>query len=144
VAGALVYAELLPIFTFPLGGALASFSAALVTGLLTLGLTWTLFHSPVMKRLWDMLDNSAHVHTLRQFQVINQQIDAYVQELARIEFNLDADELNELSMSLAACNSDIERNLILREEVEQRGINLPYEMGNPDSTRQWLRSLAKS
>lgn len=142
--GATVYAKLAPALSFPFGDALCSFSAALVTGLLTMGLTWTLFHSSPMKKLWYVMDNSAHIGTVNEFKAINQKLDEYIEELNRTEMNLDAEEISSFNLQLLACNNEIERSLALREEIERLNVALPFEMGNSQSTRSWLNQLAKS
>ena len=144
VVGALVYAKLAPVLSFPFGGELAAFAAALVTGLVTLGLTWMLFHSPLMRKLWDFIDRSAHLHTVRQFQEANRQLDEYLLELGRIELNMQPYELEILSTRLDDCHSEGERNSVLSTEVARRKIQMPFEMGNTASTRKWLNDLTKA
>ena len=143
VIGSMVYAYLVPICSFPLGSDIAAFLGALTTGLATLGFTYVLFHSSIMKKIWAFLENSAHVKTVKEFQAINAQLDVYIADLARIELNLDIDELEDFSKNLAACNTEIERSFVLRQEIERRKIEMPYEVGNTNSMRQWLVSLAK-
>lgn len=143
IIGSLIYAQLVPVLSFPFGAELAAFISALITGIATLGLSYLLLHSPFMQKAWNFMERSAHLYTLKQFQSINVQLDEYLNELARIEFNLDADELENFSSELIACNSEIERSLLLRQEIEKREIELPFEMGNTSSTRQWLSTLAK-
>jgi hypothetical protein len=75
--------------------------------------------------------------------VINAALDNYLIELSRLEFNLDTDELAQFSYELATCNDEMQRGRLLKEEVVKRGIELPYEMGNTASTREWLVSLIK-
>lgn len=142
VVGALVYAKLAPALSFPFGGELAAFAAALVTGLVTLGLTWMLFHSPLMRKLWEFIDRSAHVHTVHQFQEINKQLDEYLIELGRVELGLNPYELEALIDQLSNCQSESDRSSVLRAEVARRNIELPFEIGNTASTRSWLNNLA--
>lgn len=142
VVGTMVYAELIPLCGFPFGGELAAFAGALVTGVCTLGLNYFLLHSGVAKKVWDFIESiMPHAGTVKKFQEINAELDRYLTELGKIEFNLDVDELADFSRTLAASNSEMERGLILKDQVEKRGIELPYEMGNSDSTRKWLASL---
>lgn len=144
VVGTMIYTQLLPLCSFPFGSALASFASALATGLITLGLNYFLLYSSLAEKLWAFIDSlMPHAATVRQFQAINIELDRYLIELSRIEFNLDADELGEFSLQLANCNDELQRGLLLKEEVTKRGIELPYEMGNSASTRKWLASLVK-
>jgi hypothetical protein len=144
VIGSVVYAQLAPLLNFPFGADLAAFAAALTTGLVTLGLQYFLLHSAAMRKVWDYLERSSHLRTLQQFQAINATLDTYLEELARMEFGLDADELEQFSLELQACNDELARNVLLRQTLEQRQIETPFEMGNTASTRQWLAKLAKS
>ncbi|MBY0453398.1 MAG: hypothetical protein K2Q11_00750 [Burkholderiaceae bacterium] len=142
VVGTMVYAELIPLCGFPFGGELAAFAGALVTGVCTLGLNYFLLHSGVAKKVWDFAASiMPHAGTVKKFQEINAELDRYLTELGKIEFNLDVDELADFSRTLAACNSEMERGLILKDQAKKRGIELPYEIGNSDSTRKWLASL---
>lgn len=142
VVGTMVYAELIPLCGFPFGGELAAFAGALVTGICTLGLNYFLLHSGVAKKVWDFIESiMPHAGTVKNFQEINAELDRYLTELGKIEFNLDVDELADFSRTLAASNNEMERGLILKDQIAKRGIELPYEMGNSDSTRKWLASL---
>jgi hypothetical protein len=144
VVGSTAYAQLLPLCSFPFGSELAAFVGALVTGVVTLGLNYFLLHSSVAQKLWTFVESlMPHAGAVEKFQAINAELDRYLIELGRIEFNLDADELEVFSHELAACNDEIQRSMLLKEEVAKRGIELPFEMGNSASTRKWLASLAK-
>lgn len=144
VVGSMVYADLLPLCSFPFGSELVAFIGAFVTGIVTLGLNYFLLHSEIARKAWDFVESiMPHAGTVKKFQEINAELDKYLTELARIEFNLDADELVDFSRELAACNNEIERGFVLKNQIEKRGIELPYEMGNSASTRNWLASLVK-
>lgn len=145
IVGSMIYAQLVPLCSFPFGSELAAFIGALVTGIVTLGLNYFLLHSSLMKKAWNLLASiSPHARTIEKFQAINAELDRYLTDLARIEFNLNTYELAQFSQELAACNDEIQRGLLLKKEVIKRGIELPYEMGKPQSTRKWLASLAKT
>ena len=144
IIGSMIHAELLPLCGFPFGSELAIFAGALTTGLVTLGLTYVLLHSEFSQKAWNFFESiMPHAGKVREFEVINAELDNYLVELARIEFNMDPEELAEFSSDLAACNDEMQRNLALRDEITRRDIGLPYEMGNTVSTRIWLTSLAK-
>ncbi len=143
VVGSVAYAQLLPFCSFPFGGELAAFASALVTGVVTLGLNYFMLHSPVALKLWTFIASvMPHAGMLHNFQAINTELDRYLGELNALEFNLDADELEDFSRELMACNDELQRSSVLRAEVEKRNIALPFEMGNAASTRSWLASLA--
>lgn len=84
---------------------------------------------------------SPYAETLKQFQAINAKLDRYLIELSQIEFNLDPGELQTFRLELEACNDELQRTVMLKQEVEVRGIVLPFEMDNVASTRNWLTSL---
>lgn len=141
--GSLIYAQLVPVLAFPFGGELAAFLGALTTGILTMGLHHVLLHSKMMERVWVLLDRSSHALTLRQFEALNAQLDEYLSEIERIELNIDVDELEDFSIDLSQAQTESERGAVIAQEIQQRGITLPYEVGNASSTRSWLASLAK-
>ncbi|WP_342065654.1 hypothetical protein [Achromobacter kerstersii] len=141
--GSLVYAQLVPIMSFPFGGELAAFIGALTTGIVTLGLHYVLLHSKMMERIWLLIERSSHALTLRQFETLNAQLDEYLEDIARIELNVDVDELEDFALDLSSAKTETARGAVLLREIKERGIALPYEMGNADSTRSWLASLAK-
>lgn len=143
VVGSIAYTQLLPFCSFPFGGELAAFVGALVTGVATLGLTYFLLHSSLARKFWSFVEKLApHAQTMQELHAANVELDCYLTELGRIEFNLDADELADFSRDLAASDDEAQRGLILKAEVVKRGVELPYEMGNSASTRKWLASLA--
>ncbi|WP_116791497.1 hypothetical protein [Achromobacter dolens] len=141
--GSLVYAQLLPVLGFPFGTELAAFAGALVTSLVTMGLHHFLTHSSMMRKVWEFLDRSSHALTLRQFEVLNAQLDEYLTEIARIDLNIDTDGLELFAADLGAAQTEAARGVIIARAVEKEGISLPFEMGNTASTRRWLASLAK-
>ncbi|NWC30167.1 hypothetical protein HX799_27145 [Pseudomonas tolaasii] len=143
VVGSLAYAQLLPLCNFPFGSELAAFASALVTGVVTLGLNYFMLHSSVAKKLWAFIESvMPHAGLVRDFQAINLELDRYLTELCHREFNMDSDELAEFAEELLACNDELQRNAVLRDELIKRSVEVPFEMGNADSTRQWLASLA--
>lgn len=89
--------------------------------------------------------SARHHRTLRcahqRLQAINAELDRYLLELSRLEFNMDVEELQAFTQELEACNDEIQRSAILHQAVEARGIELPFEVGNAASTRNWLASL---
>ncbi|WP_438766593.1 hypothetical protein [Kushneria sp. TE3] len=142
IVGTLAYSQLLSLCTFPFGGELAAFVSALVTGIVTLGLNYFLLHSSVAQKLWTFVESKMpYAGMVKDFQAINAELDRYLIELSRLEFNLDADELEEFSQELMSCNNEMQRSKVLQIELNRRNIELPYEMGNSASTRKWLGAL---
>lgn len=142
VVGSMAYAQLLPVCSFPFGAELAAFASALVTGVVTLGLNYFLLHSGVARKLWAYIESlMPHAGTVKKFQAINAELDRYLTELSQLEFNLDVEELQAFTLELQACNDELQRSAVLQQAVEARGIELPFEMGNAASTRNWLASL---
>lgn len=122
---------------------LAAFVSALVSGVLTIGLTYVLDHGDIMKKVWAFLERfrSKYQRMLEHFQEINAELDRYLTELSKLEFNMNPNELAQFADALAAGNSELERSIVLNAEIKRRNIALPFEMGNIDSTRNWLGSL---
>lgn len=142
VVGSMAYAQLLPVCSFPFGAELAVFASALITGVVTLGLNYFLLYSGVAHKLWAYIESlTPHAGTVKQFQAINAELDRYLTELSQLEFNLDVEELQAFTLELQACNDELLRSALLQQAVEARGIELPFEMGNAASTRNWLASL---
>ncbi|KIU52300.1 hypothetical protein B8W70_02310 [Pseudomonas sp. 1239] len=142
VVGSMAYAQLLPVCNFPFGAELAAFASALVTGVITLGLNYFLLHSGMAAKLWAFVESlTPHAGVIREFQAINAELDRYLLELGRLEFNLDVEELQLFALELQACSDETQRGAVLQKAVEARGIELPFEMGNAASTRSWLASL---
>ncbi|GFM83314.1 hypothetical protein PSCICN_40060 [Pseudomonas cichorii] len=142
VVGTMAYTQLVPFLSFPFGTELAAFAGALVTGLMTLGLNFFLLHSTMARKLWAFIESlTPHAGTVREFQAINAELDRYLLELSRLEFNLGVEELQAFTLELEGCNDEIQRSAILQQAVEARGIELPFEVGNAASTRNWLASL---
>ncbi|MDF3857559.1 hypothetical protein P3W70_04305 [Achromobacter denitrificans] len=143
VVGTLAYTQLLSLCSFPFGGELAAFASAMITGILTLGLNYFLRHSALARKLWAHIESlTPHAGTVRRFQDINAELDRYLLEFSHQEFNLDVEELQAFTLELQACNAEIQRSEVLQKVVEVRGIELPFEIGNSASTRNWLAALA--
>lgn len=142
VAGTMIYTQLIPFLSFPFGSELAAFASALITGVITLGLNYFMIYSTLAQKIWAFAESiMPHADSVNKFKAINAELDRYLLELSRLEFNLDTVEFHAFSQELTSCNTEIERSLLLKAEVEKRGIELPYEIGNATSTRKWLASL---
>ncbi len=142
-AGGVINEALAKIMVFPFGPELAAFCGALTTGLLTVVMNYFLEYSPVMQKLWAFLDKfkDKYQHAVDYYRMVNAELDRFILELASLEFAMNASELAAFSLQLTAVNSEVERGLLLRDEVERRNIALPFEAGNKDSVRRWLDSL---
>ncbi|QUN06912.1 hypothetical protein KDN34_05560 [Shewanella yunxiaonensis] len=144
VLGSITYAQLTPILTFPLGAELAAFAGALVTGIVTLGLNYFLLHSEIAQKIWSYIESiMPHAGTLKKYQAINEELDRYLLELSKLEFNLDPSEIISFSNQLSACNEEVLKSSLIAEEIKKRNIALPFAIGNTASTKQWLDSLVK-
>lgn len=142
VVGTMAYTQLVPFLSFPFGTELAAFSGALVTGLVTLGLNYFLLHSAMAHKLWAFIGSlTPHANTLQEFKVINAELDRYLIELSRLEFNMDPEELQAFTQELEMCNDEILRSALLQKAIMDRGIKLPFEASNLATTRRWLASL---
>lgn len=139
VVGTMTYAYLAPIFSFPLGGELASFISAFLTGILTLGANYFLIHSEMANKVWVFLESKP----LQDLRSVNADLDNYLEEIGRIEYNIDVEDLECFSYDLSACNDEAQKTVVLSREVAKRKIELPFEMGNASSTRGFLASLVK-
>lgn len=142
-AGVVINEALAKIMVFPFGPDLTAFCGALTTGLLTVVMNYFLEYSPMMQKLWAFLDKfkDKYQHAVDYYRQVNAELDRFILELTSFEFAMNASNLASFSLQLGALNSEIERGLLLRDEVERRNIVLPFEAGNTDSVRNWLDSL---
>ncbi|EPK6958782.1 DNA repair protein, partial [Acinetobacter baumannii] len=67
----------------------------------------------------------------------------YVLELTQLEFEIDINQLSIFARNLSSATDEMERNIILKQEIEKQSIKLPLEMGNVESTQNWLLGLAR-
>lgn len=106
-------------------------------------MNYFLEHSKLMKKVWEFLDTfkDKYQKALEYYQQVNAALDRYLLELSALEFATDTSALSRFSLHLNAVNSEIERGLLLRAEVERRNIALPFEAGNTCSVRSWLSKL---
>lgn len=141
--GVILNGYLASIFVFPFGQELAAFISALVTGILTLGATYFLEHSDVMRKVWKFLDSmkSKYQKHLEYYQNVNKELDRYLLELSKVEFNLDTKELESFAIALSDANSEYERGIAITAEVDRRNIDLPFKSGDKKSVRKWLSDL---
>lgn len=110
-----------------------------------MGTGYFLDYNQTMQKLWAKL-NAWNVQdemkqTLQQVQAANEELDRFAAELAKLEFGLNPLEFEDLIYSLNQSSSEIEKSYVLKQEVERRNIELPFEMGNSTSTVSWLKSL---
>lgn len=142
-AGVLLNQQLNTLLLFPLGTELAAFASALATGILTLGLTWALDHSEMMQGIWALLNRfkSKYKKILEHYQEINTELDRYLKELAKVEFNMNPNELTIFADGLEAANDEYARSIVLNAEVKRRNIDLPFEPGSTESVKNWLLNL---
>ncbi|WP_133543563.1 DNA repair protein [Mesocricetibacter intestinalis] len=126
------------------GESIAAFISALVTGILNLGFVYFLEHSEITQKIWTFLNQFKSKYQLENpidyIREVNVELDRYLVELTRIEFNMNPAELAEFNMALVSTNNELERNLILQSEIKRRNIELPYVPGNTESIRTFLKS----
>jgi hypothetical protein len=81
---------------------------------------------------------------LDNFKEINKELDHYILELTQLEFGLNIDEISKFTEQLTNSSSELERNILLKQEIEKQEIKLPFEMGNAESTQNWLLGLVRN
>ncbi|WP_250614901.1 hypothetical protein [Neisseria subflava] len=108
-----------------------------------MGLSYFLDHSEMMQKVWSFLNSrkSQYEKILERYQEINAELDHYLMELSKIEFNMNPTELDQFANELVLANDEFQRHLVLHKEIVKRNIELPFEAGNTDSTRQWLINI---
>lgn len=141
--GVMINSMLSQICVFPFGTEIAAFCSALVTGIITLGVTYYLENGELCQKIWSFLDRFSDNGTKRLnfYRDVNEKLDYYLTGLYQLEFNVNTEQLKSFSLRLSSVNSELERGFILQEEINRRNIQLPYEIGNSDSIKTWLNSL---
>ena len=142
--GTMLNSHLNTILIFPMGDLIAAFVSALATGLMTCAFAYFIENGLSFKKLWEIINSYKNKYELmtEHMKEINAELDRYLLEWAKIEFNLNPNEIAVFVDSLETCNSELERSIVLEKEIHRRNIELPYESGNEQSTRNWLASLA--
>lgn len=146
VVGMIVNESLVVLEGIPFGGEIKLFISGLVSGIVILCLNYFIEHSEIMQKFWAYLDSfkSKYERALDYFKEINAELDRYVLELTQLEFNLDTDQMRDFSNKLSLATDELERNLVLKQEIDKQSIQLPFEMGNVGSSKSWLLNLAKN
>lgn len=144
IIGVMLDSYLSTFLSFPFGSELSLFVSAFCSGILTVSLCYFIDCNSIMIKIWDFFDKftmkSEAQLTLEYYQRVNAQLDEYLLTLAQVEFNINVKELEEFNDALEATNCEFERTHILSLEIKRRNIELPFEVGNTKSTRDWLKS----
>ncbi|SUB23985.1 ATPase [Avibacterium avium] len=144
--GAMLNAHLASMLVFPMGDLISAFLSALATGVMTLAFGYFIENGLSLQFIWDIINSYKQKYEvmINHMKEINAELDRYLLRWAEIEFNLKPDEIMIFADSLEACNSELERSLVLKQEIERRNIDLPFDLGDVESARKWLASLAKN
>lgn len=145
LVGIITNESLVMLKTMPFGDQISMFLSSLTSGIVILGLNYFIEQSPLMQKLWAYLDQfkTKYVKAYEHFQEINVELDRYVLELTKLEFAINVQEMQIFANQLKQSNSELERNIVLKQQIEKQKIKLSFEMGNNDSTKKWLLGLAK-
>ncbi|WP_218966370.1 hypothetical protein [Snodgrassella alvi] len=143
ICGTMIYTTCTQLFAFPFGTELSAFCSALVTGILTLAFSYYLEHSDKAQKIWSFLDTFKDKYSkeLDYFKAVNTELDIYLKKLAELEFNLNTQQLESFTLRLTSTNNELERSILLEQEIRRRNIKLPYEVENTESLRSWIGSL---
>ncbi|MDC4435785.1 DNA repair protein [Acinetobacter baumannii] len=143
--GMVVNESLVCLKTLPLGNEISTFISALSSGIVILGLNYFIEQNQTMQKFWVYLDQikNKYEKVLDHFKEINIELDRYVLELTQLEFGIDINQLSIFARNLSSATDEMERNIILKQEIEKQSIKLPLEMGNVESTQNWLLGLAR-
>ncbi|WP_313483616.1 DNA repair protein [Acinetobacter variabilis] len=146
IVGMLMHEGLAALNSMPLGNLVVDFASALTSGIVILALNYFIEQSEIMQKFWSYLDQvkTKYEKILDNFREINKELDQYILQLTQLEFGLNIDEISVFTEQLNSANSELERNIVLKKEIEKQEIKLPFEMGNSESTRSWLLGLVKN
>mgnify|MGYP000320047619 FL=1 len=142
----LIHESLAALNSLPLGSLVVDFVSALTSGIVILTLNYFIEQSEIMQNFWAYLDRikTKYEKVLDNFKEINKELDHYILELTQLEFGLNIDEISKFTEQLTNSNSELERNILLKQEIEKQEIKLPFEMGNAESTQNWLLGLVRN
>ncbi|NAR49378.1 DNA repair protein [Acinetobacter haemolyticus] len=145
IVGMIVKENLVILQAMPFGDEIAIFLSGFSSGIVILGLNYFIEQSEIMQKVWTYLDKikSKYEKTVDHFKEINAELDRYVLELTQLGFGFNITELSQFAYQLEAVNSELECNILLKQEVEKQGIVLPFEIGNQESTINWLLELSQ-
>ena len=143
--GTVVNSHLSTFLTIPFGSEIATFLSGLLSGVLMLGFTYFLEHSEIMNKVWDYLNSfkTRYEKMIEHMKEINLELDRYLMELSKLEFNLNTDELSQFSTSLSQINNELERKVLLIQNIEERGIDLGYDPKQKDGFKYYLAQVQK-
>lgn len=146
IIGMLIHESLAALNSLPLGSLVVDFVSALTSGIVILTLNYFIEQSEIMQNFWAYLDRikTKYEKVLDNFKEINKELDRYILELTQLEFGLNIDEISKFTEQLTNSNSELERNILLKQEIEKQEIKLPFEMGNAESTQNWLLGLVEN
>lgn len=146
IIGMLIHESLAALNSLPLGSLVVDFVSALTSGIVILTLNYFIEQSEIMQNFWAYLDRikTKYEKVLDNFKEINKELDHYILELTQLEFGLNIDEISKFTEQLTNSNSELERNILLKQEIEKQEIKLPFEMGNAESTQNWLLRLVRN
>ena len=146
IIGMLIHESLAALNSLPLGSLVVDFVSALTSGIVILTLNYFIEQSEIMQNFWAYLDRikTKYEKVLNNFKEINKELDHYILELTQLEFGLNIDEISKFTEQLTNSNSELERNILLKQEIEKQEIKLPFEMGNAESTQNWLLGLVRN
>lgn len=146
IIGMLIHESLAALNSLPLGSLVVDFVSALTSGIVILTLNYFIEQSEIMQNFWAYLDRikTKYEKVLDNFKEINKELDHYILELTQLEFGLNIDEISKFTEQLTNSSSELERNILLKQEIEKQEIKLPFEMGNAESTQNWLLGLVRN
>ncbi|MEG2445264.1 MAG: DNA repair protein [Acinetobacter sp.] len=146
IIGMLIHESLATLNSLPLGSLVVDFVSALTSGIVILTLNYFIEQSEIMQNFWAYLDRikTKYEKVLDNFKEINKELDRYILELTQLEFGLNIDEISKFTEQLTNSSSELERNILLKQEIEKQEIKLPFEMGNAESTQNWLLGLVRN
>ena len=143
--GTIINSQLQTYLKIPFGEEISMFLSGLVSGVLMLGFTYFLSYSQVMNKIWDYLNSfkTRYEKMIEHMKEINLELDRYLMELSKLEFNLNTDELSRFSTSLSQTNNELERKILLVQKIEERGIDLGYDPKQKDGFKHHLVQIQK-
>ncbi|NEN76317.1 cobalamin adenosyltransferase [Pelistega sp. NLN82] len=138
--GAIVNNYLSTILVIPFGEEISVFISGMLSGILTLGFTYFLEYSEIANKIWTFLNSlKSKYEQMKDAMIkINTELDRYLEELTKIEFNLNANELTQFALTLNSINDELELNTFLKKEIQSRNITLPYDINEEGAFKKML------
>lgn len=131
--------NIIPIPSF-LAESVEMFLEAVCSGLIIVLLTYFIYHSPTMQKIFNyLLETKSYI---KNKEALDKYIDEHIKVIYSKEFNIDLNELKDFRYSLFEEQDEDKRSVVINDECSKRNLSFDFE-DNDESTLNWLKNLKK-